>query len=375
MIAFVQRMEKLEIMATGSILSRIDLDHRRYKRWCAKGGEEMVAVRPAPKEGPLTEEEKALIVAFYLQNRRHGYRRCAYMMQDRKLIGVAPSTVYAVLKEAGALRQPRPQARPKGFKQPSAPHHHWHIDFTSFVVKGCAWHLISIIDGYSRCILAWGLFAKATQGEAQLILQKAIEKHKPETLELALISDNGSQFKADGFQQVLKKHGIKSRFTSPYHPQSNGKIERWHKSLKHEAVYPGAPVTEAELRAEIARFVESYNKERLHCAVGYIAPADVLAGKSEAILERRRCFLVEQRRDRRQRVALKVPAAVGDGRVRVSASADKPRSPQRGTSAGRSGVSFGRAKQARPDPNSSAIPNRLAEPTSAQQTKEVAGIF
>ena len=362
MIAFVKRMERLEVMATGTILGRIGLNHRRYKRWCAKGDEPMVAVRPAPKEGPLTDEEKALIVAFYLQNRRHGYRRCAYMMQDRKLIGVAPSTVYAVLKEAGALRPPRPATRPKGFEQPGAPHQHWHIDFTSFVVKACAWHLVSIIDGYSRCVLAWGLFDKASQGEAQLVLQKAIEKHNPKTLELALISDNGSQFKADGFQQVLKQHGIKSRFTSPYHPQSNGKIERWHKSLKHEAVYPGSPVTADELRAEIERFVESYNKERLHAAVGYVAPADVLAGKRDAILEQRQSYLTEQRRVRRQRVALKVPAAVGDGRVRPSADSDT------------AGGSMSEAGQ-RGRPNSAAIPNRLAEPTAALQTQEVAGNF
>lgn len=349
-------------MATGTILGRIGLDPRRYKRWCAKGGEEMVAVRPAPKEGPLTDEEKALIINFYQQNRRHGYRRCTFMMQDRKLIGVAPSTVYAVLKAAGALRPPRPATRPRGFDQPGAPHQHWHIDFTSFVVKACAWHLVSIIDGYSRCVLAWGLFDKASQGEAQLVLQQAVEKHKPKTLELALISDNGSQFKADGFQQVLKQHGIKSRYTSPYYPQSNGKIERWHKSLKHEAVYPGSPVTASELRAEIARFVESYNQERLHAAIGYLAPADVLAGKRDEILKSRQDYLAEQRRIRRHRVPLKAPATVGDGKVRPSAASD--------TACG----SLSEAGQ-RGRPNSPAIPNRLPGPHAVSMTREVASHF
>ena len=362
MIAFVRRIEKLEIMATGTILKRIGLDHRRFKRWCGKGDAPMVAVRPPPKEGPLTDEEKALIVDFYRQNRRHGYRRCAYMMQDRQIIGVAPSTVYAVLKAAGALRPPRPDARARGYEQPRAPHQEWHIDFTSFVVQACAWHLVSIIDGYSRCVLAWGLFAKATQGEAQLVLQQAVERHKPKTLELALISDNGSQFKAAGFIQVLKQHGIKPRYTAPYHPQSNGKLERWHKSLKHEAIHPGAPVTEDELRAEISRFVESYNKERLHSAHGYVAPADVLAGKRDAILETRRAYLAQQRRHRRQRTHVKAQATVGDGRVRPSAASE--------TAAG----SLSEASQ-RGRPNSPAIPNRLPEPLGASSTKEVAGNF
>jgi transposase InsO family protein len=301
LIGFVERMLKLDTYPQADILARLGLDRKRFARWKAKGDEPSVPHRPKPVDGFLNPEEKALIIKYYQQHPGDGYRRCTYMMQDERLIAVSPATVFLVLSVAGEMRKPKHLPGRKGFDQPSGPHHHWHTDFTAIKVGDRYWHLISVIDGYSRAVLSFGIFAQATSFEAQLVVQKACEIYNHD--QTALISDNGSTFTAKKFIQFLKGHCVKSRFTSPYHPQSNGKIERWHKSIKWEAIYPGCPVTEDELRRIIAEYIKGYNEKRLHSAIGYLAPLDKLEGRGEAIQAQRKAFLLEQRQMRRQRSA------------------------------------------------------------------------
>ena len=301
LIAFVERMAKLDIHTQADILAHLGLDRKRLARWQKKGDEPSLPYRPKSLDCNLIQEEKTMVCNYYLAHPGDGYRRCTYMMQDEKLIGVSPSTVYGILKEGGVLRQPQHLPGHKGFDQPSGPHHHWHTDFTSIKAGDRYYHLISVIDGYSRAVLSFGIYAQATSFEAQLVVQKACELYNPE--QTALISDNGSTFTAKRFLKFLKGHNIASRFTSPYHPQSNGKIERWHKSLKWEAIYPGAPVTEDELSRIIEAFVKNYNSKRLHAAIGYLAPLDKLNGRGEAIQAARKAFLLEQRAMRRARSA------------------------------------------------------------------------
>lgn len=300
MIAFVLRLESYQIKRS-IILNCLGLDRKRFARWQRLGDAPSVAFTPPPRDGALTQDEKRLIIKFYVEHRKDGYRRCTYMMQDKKIIGISASTVYTVLDEAQVLRPPRPEARLKGFHQPTRPHEHWHIDFTSFNIGLKAWHLVSIIDGYTRAILAWGLFENASQKESQLILQQCVEKYKPEGVELALIADNGGHFRGENFTALLKQHGIVPRWTRPYHPQSNGKLERWHKSLKHEAIHPGCPQSVEELREIIAAYVKRYNYERLHSANAYIAPMDIIENKKDVILQARKTYLEEQRLARRRR--------------------------------------------------------------------------
>lgn len=301
LIAFVERMLKLDLLTQADILARLGLDRKRLARWKEKGDEPSLPHRPRPVDGTLNQEEKSMICNYYLQHPGDGYRRCTYMMQDEKLIGVSPSTVYSVLKEQGVLRKPQNIPGTKGFHQPTGPHQHWHTDFTAIKAGDTYYHLISVIDGYSRAVLSFGVYTQATSFEAQLVVQKACERYNPQ--QTVLISDNGSTFTAKRFLKFLKGHCITERFTSPYHPQSNGKIERWHKSLKWEAVYPGAPVTEEELRRIIETFVRNYNEKRLHAAIGYLAPLDKLEGRGEAIQAARKAFLLEQRALRNLRAA------------------------------------------------------------------------
>ena len=98
-----------------------------------------------------------------------------------------------------------------------------------------------------------------------------------------IISDNGPQFIAKDFKEFIRIAGMTHVRTSPYYPQSNGKLERYHKTIKGDAIRPAAPSSVDEARAVVARFVDHYNSIRLHSAIGYITPNDFLAGKQNAI--------------------------------------------------------------------------------------------
>jgi putative transposase len=120
-----------------------------------------------------------------------------------------------------------------------------------------------------------------TEADIEIILQAAKEKY-PEARP-RIISDNGPQFIAKDFKEFIRISGMTHVRTSPYYPQSNGKIERWHKSLKGECIRPGTPLSLDDARRLVEGYVEHYNSVRLNSAVGYITPKDVLAGRQQEI--------------------------------------------------------------------------------------------
>ena len=221
------------------------------------------------------------------------------MMLDEDIVAVSPTSVYRVLKAAGRLDRKWVTISKKGtgFVQPLQPHQHWHIDVSSINVEGTFYYLTSILDGYSRAIIHWELRETMKEQEIEVILQKALEKHhgvKPR-----IISDNGPQFIARDFQQFIRLVGITHVRTSPYYPQSNGKLERWHGSLKRECIRPTCPGSVDEARRRITALVAHYNTVRLHSAIGYITPADKLQGLEHVIFQERDRKL-EEARQRRQ---------------------------------------------------------------------------
>ena len=138
-----------------------------------------------------------------------------------------------------------------------------------------------------------------TEPEVEIILERAREKF-PEARP-RIISDNGPQFIARDFKEFIRICGMTHVRTSPFYPQSNGKIERWHKSLKGECLRPGEPGSAEEARSLVAAYVDHYNRVRLHSAIGYVAPHDKLEGRAEAIWAERERKLEAARKQRQLR--------------------------------------------------------------------------
>src|SRR6201997_1140926 len=223
------------------------------------------------------------------------------MMLDADIVGVSPTSVWRVLGQAGLLSKwnGKPSKKGTGFEQPLIAHQHWHIDVSYINISGTFYYLCSILDGCSRYIVNWDLRESMTEADIEIILQAAKEKH-PEARP-RIISDNGPQFIAKDFKEFIRISGMTHVRTSPYYPQSNGKIERWHKSLKGECIRPGTPLSAEDARRLIQRYVDHYNTVRLHSAVGYVTPQDMLAGRQAEIHAARDRKLEQARRQRQLR--------------------------------------------------------------------------
>ena len=236
-----------------------------------------------PRDWWLQPDEQQAIIDFAREYPLEGYRRLTFMMIDADVVAVSPATVYRVLSQAGLMgrRTGKPSKKGTGFAQPSKPHSQWHVDVSYVNISGTFYCLCSVLDGYSRFIVHHEIREQMKEADVETILQRAREK-VPDARP-RLITDNGSQFLAKDFKEFIRIAGMTHTRTSPYDPQSNGKIERWHGTLKSECIRPGSPLTLADAQRIVGRYVEHYNTVRLHSSLGYIAPADMLAGRSQAI--------------------------------------------------------------------------------------------
>ncbi len=252
-----------------------------------------------PRDWWLEDWEKTAIVDYHASHPLDGYRRLAFMMLDDDVVAVSPSSVYRVLKQANRLDRKWQTTSKKGtgFVQPLAPHKHWHVDISYLNLGGTFYYLCSLLDGYSRYIVHWEIRESMTEQDVETIIQRAREKFPGETPRI--ISDNGPQFIAKDFKTFIRVCGMTHVRTSPYYPQSNGKLERWHGSIKRECIRPAAIETIEQARLKVTDYVEHYNHSRLHSAIGYVAPADKLNGLEQVIFaERDR--KIEEARERRQ---------------------------------------------------------------------------
>jgi len=150
---------------------------------------------------------------------------------------------------------------------------------------GTFYYLCSVLDGASRAILHWELKESMTEKEVEMVLQRAREEYPG--VSPRIISDNGPQFIANDFKSFIRLTGMSHWRTAPYYPQSNGKIERWHKSLKSEAIRPAAPTTLEEAIKILTAYVGYYNTVRLHSALGYVTPQTVLNGVQQEVWDER----------------------------------------------------------------------------------------
>jgi len=254
---------------------------------------------PIPRWFWLEDNEKEAVLAYYANHPEEGYRRLSYMMLDEDIVAVSPSSVYRVLTGAGKLRKwaKKTSGKGKGFQQPQKAHQHWHIDLAYINLSGTFYYLCTVLDGYSRYVVHWEIRERMTEQDVEIVLQGAREKF-PQA-HPRVISDNGPQFIARDFKEFIRISGMTHVRTSFNYPQSNGKLERWHGSLWSECIRPGTPLSVEDARRLVRRYVDYYNNQRLHSALGYIAPKDKLAGREEIIFADRARKLKDARERRR----------------------------------------------------------------------------
>jgi putative transposase len=239
--------------------------------------------------------ERSAILDFHDRHPLEGYRRLTFMMLDDDVAAVSPSTVYRVLKQAGRLdrKWQKPSKKGTGFVQPLRAHDHWHVDISYINLGGTFYYLCSLLDGYSRFIVHWEIRESMTECDVETIVQRGLEKF-PDARP-RIISDNGPQFIARDFKEFIRLTGMTHVRTSPYYPQSNGKLERWHGTIKGDCIRVACPADVDEARRLVSSYVTHYNTVRLHSAIGYLTPADKLAGLEEIIFAERDRKLEEAR--------------------------------------------------------------------------------
>jgi transposase InsO family protein len=292
--------EKTELPVSWFV-RRLGVQPGKFYDWRSRYGKLNEHNRLVPRDHWIDSWERDAILRYRSENPLEGYRRLSFMMIDAEVVAVSPSTVYRVLSAAGVLDRwsRRPSKKGTGFHQPSGPHQHWHTDISYLNLGGTFYYLCSVLDGYSRKVLHWEIRESMTERDVEMVIQRAREKY-PQARP-RIISDNGPQFIAREFKVFIREAGMTHVRTSPYYPQSNGKIERWHQTLKVETIRPGCPATKEEAERLVERHVHHYNHVRLHSALGYITPDDKLAGREEAIWAERDRRLEAAREARRQR--------------------------------------------------------------------------
>ncbi len=270
------------------LLAWLGLAKSTYSAWSGRYGMANRHNGLTPRDHWLLEAERRAIVAFHHRHPLEGYRRLSYLMLDAGVVAASPSSVYRVLKAAGVLdsRQAEPSKKGTGFEQPTAPHAHWHTDVSHINVAGTFYYFCGVLDGFSRYIVSWGLRGSMTEGEIEIVLQRGKERFPHATPRI--ISDNGPQFIANDFKEFIRLSSMTHVRTSPYYPQSNGKMERFHKSLKTECVRVQPLDTGEEAKKVIAAYVTEYNEQRLHSSIGYVTPLSKLNGGDVAILAGRK---------------------------------------------------------------------------------------
>jgi putative transposase len=303
-VDFLKRINMLTEIPFRNLLTWCELCPRKFSRWRERYGKANEHNAQVPREHWQEEWEKQAIINYARQHPLEGYRTLAFMMLDADVAAVAPTT-YRVLKAADLIGRSggKPSKKGTGFVQPLAPHEHWHVDFSYLNIGGVFYFLCAVLDGCSRMIIAWDIRPSMREIDSEIVLQKAREAYphaRPR-----IITDQGSQFKSREFKTFISQWQASHVMTSPYYPQSNGKLERFHQTIKDQAIRPLTPLDLAEAKRIVGDFIEHYNTTRLHSAIGFIAPKDHLEGR-QTIIHKQRDKKLEKARERRKNVRQKL---------------------------------------------------------------------
>jgi len=282
--------------------------YRWYDRLQTEGPEGLEDRSPKPGSvwNRIPDDVQDRIVGLALDEPELSPRELAVRFTDTESYFVSESSVYRLLKSHDLITSPAfivIKAADEFKDKTTAPNQMWQTDFTYFKVIGWGWlYLSTILDDYSRYIIAWKLCttmkAEDVTDTLELALQasgcdQATVRHKPR-----LLSDNGSSYISGDLADWLGNKGMSHVRGAPYHPQTQGKIERWHQTLKNRILLENYFFPD-DLKAKIKAFVDHYNHQRYHESIGNLTPADVYFGRGQAILEQRERIKLKTIKNRR----------------------------------------------------------------------------
>jgi len=267
-----------------------------YRRYRDGGYDGLSDKRPNPKKfwNKIPDPIKEQVVDIALEQTEKSPRELACYITDTQDYFISESSVYRILKSHDLITSPNfiVMSAEDKFKHPTKRVNElWQTDFTYLKICGWGWYYLStVMDDYSRYILSWKLFTTMSTDDVKETLDMALTKtgleqvhvrHKPR-----LLSDNGPCYISGDLKDYLAKLDMRHIRGAPYHPQTQGKIERYHRSMKNVIKLQNYYLP-SELEYEIDQFVEYYNNERYHESLNNLIPADVYFGRARQILSKR----------------------------------------------------------------------------------------
>jgi len=312
--------EKLEIirlveqshLPARRTLEMLGIKPATFYRWYDRfrsGGSEALEDQPSKPDRVWNRIPDAIrqdVVTMALEQSELSPRELATRFTDTNGYYVSESSVYRLLKAHDLIPSPAfivIKAADVFTDKTTAPNQLWQTDFTYLKVSGWGWYYLStILDDYSRYIIAWKLCTTMRADDVTDTLKLALAASGCDSAKLVhkprLLSDNGSSYISSDLAEWLKDRGMAHVRGAPCHPQTQGKIERWHQTLKNRILLENYYLP-GDLKAQIARFVEHYNDRRYHESLQNLTPADVYFGRGQTILlerERIKRDTIKQRR-------------------------------------------------------------------------------
>jgi transposase InsO family protein len=238
--AEIERMHERTGIGVTILAGYEEVSRSTFQEWQKRRGQATKHNGKLPKYHWLTPREKETIIAYCHERLEQGYRRLIYQMLDANIVAASCSAVYTMLKQANLTKRwaVMGEEAGKGFIQPKGVHEQWHTDFSYLKMGGNVYCFVAVFDGFSRMILAWDIFITMETWTVQTVVQKAKERYP--AARPRLITDNGSQFISKDFKELMTLLEMHHTFIRLAHPQSNGKLERFHRTLKSEEVRTSA---------------------------------------------------------------------------------------------------------------------------------------
>jgi putative transposase len=288
------------------VLAELGISRSTYYRWRQGQNESKRRAKPWNR---VTPNEERRILAVAREFPELSSRQLSAWITDHEGFAVSESTVYRILRREGLVKrqETQPSAANEYHTKTTRPHQMWATDASYFKVIGWGYYyLVTVMDDYSRFILGWKLQKDMSANSLIEVVQEAVDAtgmtEVPVENRTKLLSDNGAGYVSRAFRDYLNLVGIGHILAAPYHPQTNGKVERYQQSLKKEVNQLPYEIP-SRLERAIADFVDYYNYRRYHKALSNVTPADVLYGRREAILQRRKEVQIQtinRRRDYNQ---------------------------------------------------------------------------